>query len=57
MVVVRLQEAPGAVVAPVSRERLDRHARSGVRRVDEPAVADVQTDVPETAEEDEVAGL
>ena len=35
----------------------DRDARPGVRRVDEPAAADVEPDVAEPVEEDEVAGL
>src|SRR5439155_11661545 len=48
----------GAVIAsgPVAELR-DLHARTRVRGVNEAAVADVQADVAETAEEDEVARL
>ena len=38
-----------------SRERIDRDAGAGVRRVDEQAAADVEPDVAEAVEEDEVA--
>ena len=50
-------EATGAVVAPgvPAADRLDRDARAGVRRVDEPPPADVEADVAEAVEEDKVA--
>src|SRR5436190_22896005 len=51
-------DAAGAGVAraPVG-ERRDLHPGAAVRRVNEAPVADVHPDVPESAEEDEVARL
>src|SRR6188472_1048884 len=37
-------------------KRLDLDVPARLRRVDHPAVADVEADVPQAAEEDEVAG-
>src|SRR5581483_4249161 len=54
---LRVDETPRAVVGrAVLGEGRDLDARAAVRRVDEAPVADVHADVPETAEEHEVAG-
>src|SRR6478672_3721527 len=51
------EKAAGAVVAPrvPAADRLDRDARAGVRRVDEPPPAAVEADVTETVEEEKIA--
>src|SRR4051812_6282101 len=51
-----LRNAPGAVEAAEAGDAVDPDDRPGVRRVDEPAAADVDPDVAEAVEEDEVAG-
>src|ERR671919_236521 len=50
-------EALGAVVAGVATEGRDLHDIARVRGVDELVAADVDAHVPQTVEEDEVAGL